>query len=188
MSGRIGPRIEDRSASRQLTAVPGLDVADEQPSGEGEGGDRAAPIDGVAGDPAGGLAGALAAGELVGWEGGRLVDDQLGGIGEQALDARRRVDQPQAVDRILTVAAAQEQDPLAGRRHLDVARLAQGEPLGPGVQPGEARYRLRFGGRDTDHLGLFDLVATSVGWFDGVVTASLLDNYVVVGRIHRRRC
>ena len=47
------------------------------------------------------------------------------GVGDEALVAGRRVDDPQAVDRVGAAAAAQEHDALAVGRHDDVARLAE---------------------------------------------------------------
>ena len=121
-------------STASLAALTGVDGADEQSSGEGEGDERSVVVDGVAGDPAGRFAHAFAAGELVGREvGGGVVGQELGGIGEEALLTGGGVDRPEAVDRVLAAAAAQEQDAIAARGHRDGARLAEREALRPGV-------------------------------------------------------
>ena len=97
---RIGTRVEDRPGHRQLARLARHQPADEQPPGDGEGGDPAVAIGGEGGDAAGALAGPLPAGLLLGRQ--LLVvaaAEQDLGVADEVLVAGRRVDDPQAVDR-----------------------------------------------------------------------------------------
>ncbi len=128
---RVGTGIEDRAGDGELACRAGDEPADEQPSADGEGGDRGVAVGGEGGDAAARLPRPLAAGLFLGRQVVVAPAEECVGIGDEALVAGGGVDHPQAVDRVGATAAAQEDDPLAVGRHDDVAWLAEREALGP---------------------------------------------------------
>ncbi len=137
----VRPGVEHRPRHRQLAGTRRDQAGDEQPPGEGEGGDRRLGVGGERRDASGRLTCPFAAGPLLGRQ--LVVERTVSaageedrGIGDQALLAGRRVHDPQAVDGIGAAAAAQEHDAAAVGRDDDVTRFAERVPLRAGGFPG----------------------------------------------------
>jgi hypothetical protein len=134
----VDPRVEDPTAGRQLPgpAVAGQ-VGHEQAAGQGEAGHGEVGVAGEGDDAAGPLPGPLAAGPLLGRQVAAGPLEQGRRVGGQPLGPGGHIQDPQAVDRVVAGARAQERHPGPVGPDLEPARPPQGEPLGAGVPPRE---------------------------------------------------
>ena len=104
-------------------------------------------VGGVRDDAAGLLAGPLPPGPLLRRQVVVAAREQDEGVGHEPLAVDRSSSATatssthRQFDRIAAAAGPDEHDPAAVGRHGDVARLAEGEPAGPGVLPRERVLR-----------------------------------------------
>ena len=132
--GRLRPRVEHRPGDGELARRCAHQPGHEQPAVQRECGDRDVAIGGVPDDAAGALPSAFAPGALLRREVALAgLRQQHPRVGDEPFLAGVGVEHPQAVDRIAAAARPGEHDPAAIGRHGDVARLAEGESLRPGV-------------------------------------------------------
>ncbi len=121
----IGARVEHRSGDVEWSSGARDQAGHEQPAGEREGDDRSGRVGGVGRDAGRALAGALTPGPLLGGEvlvrRWVVAGEQIVGIGDESLLPGVGVGDPEAVDRVVAGAAAQEHDAPAVGRNAHVA-------------------------------------------------------------------
>ncbi|MFD0346786.1 hypothetical protein ACFQ0M_13370 [Kitasatospora aburaviensis] len=114
VAGRGRAGVEGGPGHREFGAAAGGGVGPEEPAVEGEHGDREVAGGCEGADAGGGEPDPLAEPALDGGQRSRVAGaagDERGRVGDQALLAGGRVDQEEAVDRVLRAGGAEQQQP-----------------------------------------------------------------------------
>lgn len=127
-----GARVEHRARHRQLAGGPGAQLGGEQAAGQRERGEFDGRVGGIPDDSGRTLPAALAPRPLLGGEPLAPAAEQRAGVRRDPLrTTAHQVEHPEPVAAIGAGRRAQEDDPLAVRRHGEGAGRTEREALGP---------------------------------------------------------